>query len=217
MHNPMHDPTTNPPCGQTGPRPARWPLALAVWLTSLLGACALPTALQSVLPGSASPPAAGGSSTPPSAEVPARLAAQRQQVEAALTGGNLVVLATSDGRLQINPPSDFSFGSNSAEVTPAMRPVLDQLASGLAQPALAGWPLLIVGFTDSDGPDEANAALSLARADSVRRHLQAKGLAASRLRTEGRGEDAPVASNSQRYGKALNRRVEFYLTPAAAP
>ena len=76
---------------------------------------------------------------------------------------------------------------------------------------MASLLIQVVGFTDSEGAESVNTALSLARANSVRNYLQAKGIAAARLSAEGRGEEAPLAGNDKRYGRALNRRVEIYL------
>jgi outer membrane protein OmpA-like peptidoglycan-associated protein len=69
---------------------------------------------------------------------------------------------------------------------------------------------LISGHTDSDGDDALNLALSAKRAEAVKAALvQEFGIAAERLRTEGKGESDPVEPNTTAGGKAKNRRVEF--------
>ena len=44
--------------------------------------------------------------------------------------------------------------------------------------------------------------------------LEARGVAASRIQAEGRGENQPIASNATEEGRARNRRVELTFTPA---
>ena len=139
------------------------------------------------------------------------LEAKRVALEAANQSTGISVLATANGQLQINLPSDFSFDSDGASVKPGMRPLLDHLAADLAAPTMANLLIQVIGFTDSEGSESANVTLSLARANNVRKYLEGKGIAAARLSAEGRGEEAPLAGNDKRYGRALNRRVEIYL------
>jgi outer membrane protein OmpA-like peptidoglycan-associated protein len=69
----------------------------------------------------------------------------------------------------------------------------------------------IEGYTDSVGSEEYNLDLSQRRADSVRAFLVGQGIAANRLVTAGKGEDAPVASNDSAAGRQQNRRVEVVI------
>lgn len=103
--------------------------------------------------------------------------------------------------------SGEAFASGSTLLTEAARASLQTLTKTMA----AGARLLIVGYTDSQGNAAANETLSLARANSVRRHLVGKGVAANRIEVEGRGGRDPLAPNDKAYGRALNRRVEIYL------
>ena len=139
------------------------------------------------------------------------LEAKRMALEAANQSTGISVLTTANGQLQINLPTDFSFDSDGASVKPGMRPLLDHLAADLAGPTMANLLIQVIGFTDSEGSESANVTLSLARANNVRKYLEGKGIAAARLSAEGRGEEAPLAGNDKRYGRALNRRVEIYL------
>lgn len=139
------------------------------------------------------------------------LEAKRVALEAANQATGISVLTTANGQLQINLPTDFSFDSDGASVKPGMRPLLDHLAADLAGPTMANLLIQVIGFTDSEGSESANVTLSLARANNVRKYLEGKGIAAARLSAEGRGEEAPLAGNDKRYGRALNRRVEIYL------
>jgi len=75
--------------------------------------------------------------------------------------------------------------------------------------------VIAVGHTDSMGSDAYNQRLSLARAESVKAYLVNQGIAAGRVRTEGRGESQPIASNDTAEGRAKNRRVEITVNEAA--
>jgi outer membrane protein OmpA-like peptidoglycan-associated protein len=71
--------------------------------------------------------------------------------------------------------------------------------------------VLIVGHTDATGTDSYNWTLSDRRASSARSYLTAQGIEPSRIRTAGRGETEPVASNDTAAGQAQNRRVEVAI------
>ena len=70
----------------------------------------------------------------------------------------------------------------------------------------------VEGHTDSDGSDEHNAELSLARAKAVVKAMTDMGIEAKRLKTSGKGEQEPMAPNDSPEGKAKNRRVVFVKT-----
>ena len=67
----------------------------------------------------------------------------------------------------------------------------------------------IGGYTDTDGDEAVNKALSQARADAVLKQLVSMGIDPSRLSAKGYGQAKPIADNSTPEGKAANRRVEF--------
>jgi DNA modification methylase len=71
--------------------------------------------------------------------------------------------------------------------------------------------LSIVGHTDSSGDSEKNLKLSQDRAASVKDYLIMKGVDASRIRTDGKGDTEPVADNETVQGRTLNRRVAFEI------
>ena len=76
--------------------------------------------------------------------------------------------------------------------------------------------LLIVGHTDSQGPDSYNWDLSERRSRSAADYLAAQGVARTRLRTAGRGETEPIASNDTDTGQQQNRRVEVAIYASEA-
>ncbi len=69
--------------------------------------------------------------------------------------------------------------------------------------------LIIEGHTSSDGQSESNLLLSKMRAASVKDFLVKLGVNPDRLKTEGYGEERPIADNETLEGRALNRRVQF--------
>lgn len=78
--------------------------------------------------------------------------------------------------------------------------------------------ILVVGHTDSDPIRNnprfpTNWHLSMERAQSVAAVMQSVLKASDRVQVEGRGADEPIAPNTSREGKALNRRVEVFLKP----
>lgn len=72
--------------------------------------------------------------------------------------------------------------------------------------------LLILGYTDSKGSDAYNLNLSKQRAAAVVSYLKTHNVSSSRIKMEGRGEAAPIATNDTEAGRAENRRVEFVIT-----
>ena len=69
----------------------------------------------------------------------------------------------------------------------------------------------IEGHTDSTGKKAKNMILSQNRADAVKVYLIQGGIDAGRLESQGFGPDRPIASNKNKKGRELNRRVEINL------
>ncbi len=67
----------------------------------------------------------------------------------------------------------------------------------------------ISGHTDDVGNDDANLALSDARAAAVRQYLIDAGIDEARIQSIGKGETEPLESNETAEGRAVNRRVEL--------
>ncbi|MCA8832445.1 OmpA family protein [Hymenobacter pini] len=68
------------------------------------------------------------------------------------------------------------------------------------------------GHTDNQGDPQLNVKLSQDRVNEVKKYLVQKGIASSRITTEGYGGSKPIASNDQEETRKLNRRVEFRIT-----
>ncbi|WP_455005336.1 OmpA family protein [Capnocytophaga gingivalis] len=69
----------------------------------------------------------------------------------------------------------------------------------------------IEGHTDSTGKKAKNMTLSQNRADAVKVFLIQGGIASNRLESQGFGPEKPIASNKNKKGRELNRRVEINL------
>ncbi len=87
---------------------------------------------------------------------------------------------------------------------------LERLQKLLAEtPALR---LEISGHTDNVGKAAYNKDLSQRRAKAVVDYLLAKGIDRGRLTFAGYGDTEPVAPNTTKAGRQLNRRTEFKVT-----
>jgi OOP family OmpA-OmpF porin len=69
----------------------------------------------------------------------------------------------------------------------------------------------VVGHTDRVGTQASNARLAATRAAVVRDLLLARGLDASLLRVESKGEEEPVVPTADGVAEAANRRVEIVV------
>jgi hypothetical protein len=100
---------------------------------------------------------------------------------------------------------NFAFGS--AALTADAVAQLDELAEALKRPDLTRDRFLIVGHTDAVGSEDANLALSRARARTVFDYLtQVHGIAPGRLRDRGCGKSLLLVPDDPESPK--NRRVE---------
>lgn len=72
-------------------------------------------------------------------------------------------------------------------------------------------PLEIQGYTDSQGRESMNEALSQSRAESVLNELRARRVLTASFSAKGYGEANPIADNDTEEGREANRRIEFQL------
>jgi OmpA-OmpF porin, OOP family len=103
----------------------------------------------------------------------------------------------------------INFETKNALVKVSSYSMLDEVAS-----ILSGYPdynLRIGGHTD--GLEKDPATLSQSRVDAVKSYLLGKGVAESRIVSEGFGKTRPLSTNATVTGRAQNRRVvlELYL------
>ena len=138
---------------------------------------------------------------------------QKAAMEQATAGTGVAVSQTPDNRLKLDIPSDISFDVGRSAIKSDFAGVLNQFATSLN--ANQATVISIVGHTDSQGSDAVNNPLSVDRANSARDYLIARGVAATRFNTDGRGSHEPIADNSTTEGRAKNRRVEIYVAEPA--
>jgi phosphate transport system substrate-binding protein len=108
----------------------------------------------------------------------------------------------------------FRFRTGSSRLDERGRLDLDRLIAYL-DGAPAGTEVTVVGFTDDVGPFEANRQLAIERANSVLEEIRTVGaerLDGINLSTMGFGEAAPSACNISDRGRAINRRVEIWIS-----
>ncbi|WP_395825573.1 OmpA family protein [Collimonas sp.] len=134
---------------------------------------------------------------------------QKLAMERATAGTNVQVSQTADNRLKVNVPADTGFATGRSDLNPALRPILDQLATTLAQSPTS--LVEVYGHTDNTGTDAINDPLSRQRAQNVAGYLTSRGVAPNRITTNGFGSSQPLVANDTVANRAINRRVELFI------
>lgn len=143
-----------------------------------------------------------------------RMDQQIKELKEGTAGSGVDVTETDGGQaILVNLPDGVTFATGSASINQAFRNTLDKVAQSLRQ-----YPNSLVdvyGYTDSTGSDSFNQRLSEQRAQAVASYLISQGVASSRIRWQGFGENPQYfkGDNSTEYGRALNRRVEIKIVP----
>ncbi|NGP19028.1 OmpA family protein [Devosia aurantiaca] len=151
-------------------------------------------AISAPQPEAPKPPVAQAEQPPVPTETPAAptttpaLLAQCKEEVAALSARNAIL-----------------FQSGAAIIASSAVPELDALAQAVA--ICPETSVYVEGHTDSDGDEQKNLALSVARAEAVVGALIERGVAADRLYAVGYGESQPVTANDTADGKRQNRRI----------
>ncbi len=128
-------------------------------------------------------------------------------------GNNNVTIQNTGDRLIVTLPQDILFATDSSSVRPDLQRDLRTVAQNLN--AYPNTTVQVIGHTDNTGEAAYNASLSERRAQSVAGILISEGVSSARVRSVGRGEDAPIASNLTAEGRQQNRRVEIVILPNA--
>ncbi len=103
------------------------------------------------------------------------------------------------------------FDTNKSNIKDQYKPEIAKVAEKLVEYPNA--TARIEGHTDNTGPRALNERLSLARANSVKSALVNEyNVDPARLSTQGFAWDQPIADNSTKEGRAMNRRVFATIT-----
>lgn len=98
------------------------------------------------------------------------------------------------------------FPLNSADLSPEAETRLQAFAEQMKAENRNVY-LEIQGHTDATGSKDINERLGEERAEAVRRFMNKQGVALNRMSTISYADEAPVAPNNTRDGRAQNRRV----------
>ena len=109
----------------------------------------------------------------------------------------------------------ITFTPGSADIASSARGTIDALVDVLGD--CPNMRVEIAGYTDSQGSEDGNRALSQSRAEAVLLALQGRRIAVDGFTAVGYGEDFPIADNGSDAGREVNRRIEFTFldVPAA--
>lgn len=135
---------------------------------------------------------------------------QDAELRAQLQGTGVSVTRVGN-QIILNMPSNITFATDQDQVIAGFYPTLNSVALVLNK--YNKTLVDIYGHTDADGDDGYNLALSQRRAQSVADYLRTQAVDPRRFLVTGMGESKPVASNSTKEGKSLNRRVEIQISP----
>ncbi len=134
---------------------------------------------------------------------------QQEALESALASSGIIVTRVDNATIKLNLPESITFAVNKANLNYSVKPALSQIARILNQyPKTA---VHVLGFTDSSGSASYNMGLSQRRANATAGYLASQGVVRGRMAVRGYGENYPIASNSNAYGRAQNRRAEIYI------
>ena len=124
---------------------------------------------------------------------------------------NQIQIDNRGDHLLVTMPDGILFATDSAAINAGLQADIRALARNLQQ--YRDSTVEVVGHTDNVGSAEYNQDLSARRASAVAGVILEEGVAPSRVRSFGRGEDEPVATNLTPEGRSLNRRVEIFIRP----
>lgn len=135
---------------------------------------------------------------------------QAADLRASMANEDIMIRNNGD-HLVVTMPEGILFATDSASIRAGLQADLRSLARNLQQyPAST---VDVIGHTDNTGSAEYNQDLSARRASAVSGVLLEEGVDPGRVRSFGRGENEPVATNLTPEGRQQNRRVEIIIRP----
>ena len=119
-----------------------------------------------------------------------------------------------EDRIVLRVPGLNLFKKKSAKLTPAARPVLNEIVK-IIKTKGKNHKIFIQGHTDDvpihTAKFESNWELSAVRATAVLRHFYDKGIDPEKLTATGYADTFPMVPNNTKEGRAKNARIEFVL------
>lgn len=140
------------------------------------------------------------------------IASKTQLLEQLRINPRLRVQEPDENSIYVQIRSTDSFNSSGAKPSAQLLVTLDGIAD-----ALEGQEQIqveVAGHTDNVGNAQKNLELSTVRAQTVVDYLITKGVTAP-VTAVGYGSEKPVASNANREGRSVNRRIDLLITPVA--
>ena len=121
---------------------------------------------------------------------------------------------TVEDKIVLRVPGLNLFKKKSAKLTPAARPVLNEIVK-IIKTKGKNHKIFIQGHTDDvpihTAKFESNWELSAVRATAVLRHFYDKGIDPEKLTATGYADTFPMVPNNTKEGRAKNARIEFVL------
>lgn len=139
-------------------------------------------------------------------------------LESELAAGQIQIEQLTQG-LRLNLAEEILFPSGSARLSPRGVSVIERVGDQL-KGRNEGYRIDVQGHTDNvpirgelSRRYPTNWELAAARASSVVRVLEGRGVGSKRLSAVSLGEHYPVAANTNSQGRSKNRRIEIRLVP----
>jgi len=147
---------------------------------------------------------------------------QQQAIESSLQseiGADQVKIDQLENGIRVRMSASLLYREGGVEVSQSGRAALDKVVPTLSS---GSYQIDVVGNSDNlpIGPEligryPSNWELAGARAATVVRLLQDRGVDPSRMRAISAGQYQPVASNDTDQGRAANRRTDLLLRPTS--
>ena len=119
-------------------------------------------------------------------------------------------LITKHMPITISLGADESFDSSKAELKPAAKRKLSDLASQMS--AFEYEQFVIVGYADRTGSKSLNQPLSERRANAVHNYLVSVGIPAKKIASSGAGSSQPITKTSD-CAKLKSKKLQACLAP----
>lgn len=104
---------------------------------------------------------------------------------------------------------DIKFFPNDATIVESWYPHIDEIAEYLKENERKG--VLLTGYSDNQGTAAYCIGLSRQRAVEIKKALQARGIDATRIEVEAKGDEDPIGDNNTLEGRVANNRVSVKI------